>query len=118
MAVSPSSITNGGTFTVDLTTANNDQDNGGLSCGQPGGRDVFYKFTLPASEVVYVDTFGSSFDSVVRIFPGACTAPPATQTCFDDQCATVQSQGGVQLAAGAYCLVVDQYSSASATGGC
>jgi hypothetical protein len=109
-------ISAGGTFTIDLATANNDQDNAGASCGLGGGRDVFYKFTLPAAEVVYFDTFGSSFDSVVRIFPGACTAPPATQTCFDDQCGVFQSQGALQLAAGAYCLVVDQFSSAQTSG--
>jgi hypothetical protein len=113
-------ITGGGTFTVDLTAANDDQENSGLSCGIMGGRDVFYKFTLPATEVVYFDTFGSSFDSVIRVFPGACTAPPATQTCFDDQCTGTgtgrQSQGALQLAAGSYCLVVDQYSNAQTTG--
>ncbi|HVV85545.1 MAG TPA: MopE-related protein [Kofleriaceae bacterium] len=113
---SPLDISNGGTFTVDLTAANNDQENGGLSCGLTGGRDVFYRFTLPAAEVVYFDTFGSSFDSVVRIFPGACTDNPGAQTCFDDQCSGRQTQGALQLAAGNYCLVVDQYSSAQTTG--
>ena len=112
----PLDISAGGTFTVDLTAANNDQEATGTSCGIAGGRDVYYRFTLPAAEVVYVDTFGSSFDSVVRIYPGLCTAPPATPTCFDDQCGVRQTQGGLQLAAGSYCLVVDQYSSAQTTG--
>ncbi len=113
---SPVDISNGGTFTVDLAAANNDQDNGGLSCGIAGGRDVFYKFTLPAAEVVYADTFGSNFDSVIRIYPGLCTAAAPTPTCFDDQCTVLQSQGAVQLTAGSYCLVVDQFSSAQTTG--
>ena len=112
----PVDITNGGVFTVDLTAASNDQDNNGISCGVAGGRDVYYRFTLPAAEVVYVDTFGSSFDSVVRIYPGLCTAVPAAPTCFDDQCGGRQTQGAVALAAGSYCLVVDQYSSAQTTG--
>ena len=109
-------ISAGGTFTVDLSTARNDQELIGPDCGAAGGRDVFYRFSLPAAEVVYVDTLGSSFDSVIRIFPGACTAPPATQTCLDDQCGTLQGQGAVQLAAGSYCLLVDQFSSNAATG--
>ncbi len=113
---SPVDISNGGTFTVDLGAANNDQDSGGLSCGIAGGRDVYYRFTLPAAEVVYYDTFGSSFDSVVRIYPGACTAPPPAPTCADDQCGGRQTQGATALAAGTYCLVVDQYSSAQTTG--
>jgi hypothetical protein len=113
---SPIDITTGGTFTVDLSAARDDQANNGISCGIAGGRDVFYRFTLPAPEVVYVDTFGSSFDTVVRVFPGNCTAPPATQSCFDDQCGGQQTQGALPLAAGSYCLVVDQYSSAQNTG--
>ena len=109
-------ISGGGTFTVDLTAARNDQDYSGSFCGSTGGRDVFYTFTLPAAEVVYVDTFGSSYDSVVRIFAGACTALGAHQVCYDDQCSGTQSQGALQLAAGTYCLVVDQYSSFQTTG--
>jgi hypothetical protein len=109
-------ITAGGTFTADLVAARNDQELIGPDCGAAGGRDVFYRFTLPADEVVYVDTFGSSFDSVIRIFPGACTAPPMAQTCFDDQCSTLLGQGALQLAAGSYCLLVDQFSGNAVTG--
>jgi hypothetical protein len=109
-------ISAGGTFTADLSAAHD--DNLG-SCGLSGGRDVFYKFTLPAAEVVYADTFGSSFDSVVRIYAGSCTALGAEQACYDDpsECTGLrQSQGALQLAAGSYCLVVDQYSSSETTG--
>ncbi len=109
-------ISAGGTFTVDLTAARNNQDYSGTFCGSTGGRDVYYTFTLPAAEVVYVDTFGSNFDTVVRIFAGSCTALGAHQVCVDDQCSGAQSQGALQLAAGTYCLVLDQYSSAQTAG--
>ncbi len=109
-------ISAGGTFTVDLSAARDDQNDAGLYCGSVGGRDVFYKFTLPAAEVVYFETFGSNFDSVVRIYAGACTATGARQTCADDACSDRQTQGAVQLAAGSYCLVVDQYSSLQTLG--
>ena len=104
-------ISAGGTFTVDLSAARDDQNDAGSFCGSIGGRDVFYKFTLPAAEVVYFETFGSNFDSVVRIYAGACTATGARQTCADDSCGIRQTQGALQLAAGSYCLVMDQYSS-------
>jgi hypothetical protein len=81
-----------------------------------GGRDVFYQFTLPAEEVVYWDTFGSNFDSVVRVFAGACSGIGATQACNDDQCSTTRSQGAVNLQAGTYCLVVDQFSGSTTAG--
>lgn len=109
-------ISGGGTFTVDLTAARNDQEFTGTFCGSTGGRDVYYTFTLPAAEVVYVDTFGSSFDTVVRIFAGSCTALGANQACIDDQCSGLQTQGALQLNAGTYCLVLDQYSSLQTTG--
>ncbi len=98
-------ISAGGTFSVDLSTAHDDSSG---TCGGTGGRDVFYKFTLPAAEVVYADTFGSNFDTVIRLFAGACTSQGAMQACVDESCGTHQSQVAMQLAAGTYCLVVDQ----------
>ena len=109
-------ISGGGTFTVDLSAARNDQDFTGSFCGSTGGRDVFYTFTLPAAEVVYLDTFGSNFDTDLRVFAGSCTALGALQSCFDDQCSVLQSQGALSLAAGTYCIVVDQYSSSQTNG--
>ena len=103
-------ISAGGTFTADLIAARNDQDFSGTSCGSTGGRDLFYTFTLPAAEVVYLDTFTSNFDTTLRVFAGSCTALGALQSCFDDQCSTTQTQGALALAAGTYCLVVDQFS--------
>ncbi len=111
-------ISAAGTFTVDLSAARDDDSNAGVSCGGTGGRDVFYRFTLPAAEAVYFDTFGSSFNSVLRIYSGACPTRGGTPSCDDDAgaCAGVQSQLAAQLAAGSYCLVVDQSSSADTTG--
>jgi hypothetical protein len=109
-------ISAGGTFTVDLGAANNDQNFTGTSCGSTGGRDVFYTFTLPAAEVVYLDTFGSNFDTTLRVFAGSCTALGALASCFDDACSVTQTQGALSLAAGTYCLVADQYSSAQTLG--
>jgi hypothetical protein len=112
-------ISGGGTFTVDLSAAHDDNwamSTATFDCGNQGGRDVFYTFTLPAEEVVYFDTFSSNYDSVVRIFAGACTSIGATKTCGDDACATTRSQGAVDLLAGTYCLVVDQFDAATTAG--
>ncbi|HEY5927104.1 MAG TPA: hypothetical protein VIV11_35695 [Kofleriaceae bacterium] len=112
-------ISAGGTFTVDLSAANDNHwitSTPPLDCGDQGGRDVYYQFTLPAEEVVYWDTFSSNFDSVVRIFAGACSSLGALKTCSDDACATTRSQGAMDLLAGTYCLIVDQYNATTATG--
>jgi hypothetical protein len=109
-------ISAGGVFTTDLVAAHNDQDFTGTGCGSTGGRDVYYTFSLPAAEVVYVDTFGSSFDTTVRIFSGSCPSLGANAACFDDACSILQTQGATQLAAGTYCLVLDQFSSSQTTG--
>jgi hypothetical protein len=106
----------GGTFVVDVVAANNDQDYVGVSCGSTGGRDVFYELTLPEEEVVYFDTFGSNFDTTLRVFAGTCDSLGAWQACYDDQCSVNQSQGARSLAAGTYCLVADQYSGAEPNG--
>jgi hypothetical protein len=109
-------ISAGGTFTVDLSAAHDDNWTAGTDCGDQGGRDVFYQFTLAAPDIVYFDTFNADFDTVVRVFPGACTALGAVTACSNDTCATTKSQAALQLAAGTYCLVVDQ-ASASVTAG-
>lgn len=111
-------IGGGGTFTVDLVAARDDDTSAVLGCGSTGGRDVFYQLSLAAPEVVYLDTFGSSFDTVIRVYAGACTARTGTPTCDDDAgaCAGLQSQLATQLAAGTWCVVVDQFSSSQTTG--
>lgn len=113
-------ISAGGTWTVDLSTSHDDNfaPSTTMECGETGGRDAFYQFSLPAEEVVYYDTFGSNFDTVVRIFAGNCTSLGATLLCSDDvrTCGTNRSIGAANLTAGTYCLVVDQYSS-DTTGG-
>ena len=111
-------ISAGGAFSVDLVSAHDDNwaSASGLDCGDQGGRDVFYQFTLPAEEVVYFDTFSSSYDSVVRVFPGSCTALGTVLACADDACGQTRSQDAMNLVAGTYCVVVDQFSNASTTG--
>ncbi len=112
-------ISAGGTFTVDLSAAHDDNwtaSTATLDCGDQGGRDVFYTFTLPAEEVVYFDSLASSFDTVIRVFAGSCTSIGATQACSDDACSTTRSQGAIDLPAGTYCLVLDQFSSTTTAG--
>jgi len=118
-AAGATDISAGGVFTVDLVAANDDNwttSSPGFDCGEQGGRDVFYTFTLPAEEVVYFDTHGSGYDSVVRIFAGSCTALGATQLCGDDSCGTTRSNGIIDLPAGQYCLVVDQFDNLQTVG--
>jgi len=105
-------ISAGGTFTVDLSAAHDDNfaaSTATLDCGDMGGRDVFYTFSLPAEEVVYFDSFGSNFDTVIRVFAGSCAAPGATLACSDDSCSSTTSQGAIDLGAGTYCVVLDQF---------
>jgi hypothetical protein len=106
-------LTTAGTFTADLTYAN---DNASGTCGSTGGRDVFYQLTLAAAEVVYIDTFGSNFDTVIKIENGACTTAGAQNACVNNSCSVTQTQYAAQLAAGTYCIVIDQASSAVTNG--
>ncbi|HEY3495468.1 MAG TPA: hypothetical protein VGK73_12315, partial [Polyangiaceae bacterium] len=109
-------ISNGGTFAGDLSNLVNDQDFSGLECGSTGGKDVFFEFALPGAEVVYFHTGGSQFDTVLRLFHGRCTELGELVRCFDDDCG-LQSSEARGLEAGAYCLVLDQYSVAATNGG-
>lgn len=104
-------VTAGGDFTADLTYAHDDAQrpaNGNL-CGSAGGLDVFYKVVLSADEVYYFDTFGSDFDTVIRVIRGDCvggTAPNGT-SCRNDACGVPQTQYATTLTAGTNCIVID-----------
>jgi hypothetical protein len=107
-------VSAGGVFTTDLTFAHDDASG---SCSSTGGRDVFYQLTLATRQIVYFDTFGSSFDTSVRIHAGACSTSLGTfQTCGDDACSVTQTQLAADLAAGTFCVVVDQYSEFQTSG--
>ena len=113
VATSPVDVTMGGAFSADLLIATDNLPQRG--CGNAGGREVFYRVTLTAPEVYYLDTFGSNFDTTVRVFPGkACDALGMTDpVCATDACGTAQSQLAVTLPAGTSCVVVDQDAAAT-----
>jgi len=101
-------VSAGGTFTVDLTNATDDAPQNG--CGGDGGRDVFYTLTLQAPEVVYLDTFASNFETLLRVYPGKdCGSIAGTPNCNHDACGGVHSQLATQLPTGTTCIVVDQH---------
>ncbi|MBL8600508.1 MAG: hypothetical protein JNK72_01145 [Myxococcales bacterium] len=102
------------TLSVNLTGANHDVD---ALCTSLSGADVYYRFTLTSRELVYADTFGTSFDTVL-FFASGCTTPMPSgttagdQTCNDDSvCGSLQSQVVALLNPGTYYLVVAGYSS-------
>jgi hypothetical protein len=100
-------VSAGGTFMVDVTNATDDAPQTG--CGGAGGRDVFFQITLPAAEVVYLDTFGSNFETELRVYSGrACNSLTGMPNCNHDQCGGLQSQVATQLPSGTTCIIVDQ----------
>jgi hypothetical protein len=88
-------------------------------CGVPTGAEVFYKFTLTAREMVYVDTFGSSFDTVVGIFSDCNGTVAAGGTaCNDDSaCANdyLRSHLVTTLDPGTYYIALDSYNYGTGT---
>lgn len=113
----PIDVTAGGAFTANAMIARDDVRPFG--CGGDGGRDLFYKVVLQAPQVYYLDTFGSSFDSVVRVFAKPCAMVgdgADARACVDDACGLAQSQVAVSLPAGESCIVVDQRTGDEANG--
>jgi hypothetical protein len=115
LAATPVDVTNGGTFNGDLVNATDNFAEKG--CGNVGGHELFYRITITDPEVYYLDTFGSDFDTSVRVFPGkACNAldPNIAPTiCDDDSCGVGNSQLAFPLPAGTSCVVVDQNAAAT-----
>ena len=104
-------------FTGDALLATDDVLANG--CGGDGGRDLFFRVVLTAPQVYYFDTFGSSYDTVVRVYRKSCAAVgtgAGAAACVDDACGGGQSQVAVSLPAGESCIVVDQRDAAQPTG--
>jgi hypothetical protein len=108
-AIGAVDVTDGGMFSADALAANDDVGPDG--CGGNGGRDLFYSVTLAAPRVFYFDTFGSSYDTVIRVFAKPCAqvgAGAGAMSCTDDTCGGTQSQVALSLPAGESCIVIDQ----------
>ncbi|MEI8256798.1 MAG: hypothetical protein WCJ30_14075, partial [Deltaproteobacteria bacterium] len=77
-------------------------------CSTAAGADVFFSFTLTQPELVYADTFGSTFDTIL-FFANSCTtglplsaASTGLIECDDDSGGAGCSSGGLQSQVTAY----------------
>ncbi|MFO0630493.1 MAG: hypothetical protein U0325_33375 [Polyangiales bacterium] len=97
--------TGGGLFTG--TTASGDRllstACGGIAC--LGGRRVYHRVTLTEPRRVVVNTYGSSFDTLVQVLSGDCPGRPVDGACSDNAMGTA-AMVDVVLPAGSYVIVV------------
>ena len=70
---------------IDVTNATTAVDDPALtSCSRPAGtKSVWYSYTPSASRLVYLDTFGSSYDTMIGVFTGTRGSLTAV-ACSDD----------------------------------
>ncbi len=85
---SPTIIPGTGTFTGSTSCASTDDTSAG--CAQSLSKDVWFLFTPLCSGTVEFNTFGSSFDTVLRVYTGSCGGLSQV-VCNDDTGAGVQS---------------------------
>jgi hypothetical protein len=89
-----------------------------------GGADVWFRFTLAQREIVYADTVGATYDTILY-FASSCSTPlsapalPGAVFCNDDMASAGCSGGGLQsqvvaiLEPGTYFLVLVGYGGAT-----
>jgi hypothetical protein len=110
-------VTAGGTFTGNALLARDDI--GANGCGLDGGRDLFFQVDQAAAQVYYFDTFGSNYNTVIRVYAKPCTQVGTganAAACSDDACGGAQGQVAISLPAGRSCIVIDQKSEADPNG--
>jgi len=85
--------------------------NSDLPCAQ-GGSDVVLSLTLLQDELVYADTLGATWNTLL-FFSTTCPVAPGTRTpdggavsCSDDACNSNQSQAFALLGTGVYYLIL------------
>ena len=80
------------------------------ACGSGG--DVYYRFTLTARELVYADTFGTAYNTLLAFAPST-GAGTVAGTCTDDVCGVLQTQLTRVLEPGTYFVVVSGFGTSS-----
>ncbi|WP_437531472.1 MXAN_6577-like cysteine-rich protein [Sorangium sp. So ce726] len=84
------------------------------SCGSGGAGEVTYSFTAPAAGTYVVDTFGSSFDTVLSVLDGSCSG--AVLACNNDAPGSEQSRVTLELAQGQTIVLLVDGGAAGASG--
>ena len=79
---------------------------------------MWFKFTTPGgSTSLTVNTFGSSYDTILSVFTGTCPTPLTQAACNDDSSGTVQSSVSFTDSVGNtdYYFMVSSYSPGGGT---
>jgi hypothetical protein len=89
-----------------------------LPCG-PNSGTVVLSFTLSQRELVYADTFGANWNTILY-FSSSCALTPGTpdagtSQCSDDECGTQQSQAVAILGYGQHFLILSGAAGATGT---
>ncbi|MBI5487329.1 MAG: hypothetical protein HY905_08355 [Deltaproteobacteria bacterium] len=92
--------------TITGTTATATASTG--SCA--AANDLWFSFTLTQTERVFVNTYGSAFDTQLALLNGCGMVVPV---CVDDSCAGDQSEIVRTLPAGDYIILLDGFGTAS-----
>ncbi|WP_437590703.1 MXAN_6577-like cysteine-rich protein [Sorangium sp. So ce1000] len=84
------------------------------SCGAAGAGEVTYSFTAPVAGTYLVDTFGSSFNTVLSALDGSCTG--AALACNNDAAGSEQSRLTLELDEGQTVLLLVEGAAAGVSG--
>ena len=100
--------------TVDTTTAT-------MQTGEPHpcstvAKTVWYRFTAPASGKYIINTYNSSFDTVLAVYTGSSLTSLSTVACVDDTSSSTRARVELTASAGvAYMIQAGGYNGAGGT---
>ena len=95
-----------------VTTTGNNQGSAAMDPAQCAPRAVYYSVTVTAPAILYVDTFGSSFDTHVGV---RLQGTMATVGCNDNSCGGMQSQTTMVVPIGTHLIEVSGSAGALST---
>lgn len=103
---SPITVTGGGRYTGTMNSASPDYT---ATCGGVAGEDIVFQYTLSETQDVFINTFGTDFDTVLYV---QSTCGGGTELgCSDDAANGYQSELILldQPAGGPYYIVLDSF---------
>jgi hypothetical protein len=102
---------------VQTSAATSSGDDPSPSCGNgSSGKSIWYRFTAPSNGTITANTFGSSYDTILAAFAGACGALNQVSNACNDDSDGLQSRISFTAVGGTtYYFMVSAYSNDGGT---
>lgn len=113
----PQTVISGNAYSFANCNATTDSNISNTCANNSATKDVWFRYTAPVNGTLNLDTFGSSYDTILSVFAGGACPAAASIACNDDANPQANSAVDVEVQAGAsYMIRVAGFTASSPVG--